>query len=276
MKKRKILLLLFLLCYLSDLAFTQSLSILDNNQDRLISSKLDNGYSIENDSIKIRKFRLGLSGEIEATIHNKLDTNLFANVIDVIKLGLTADYLLSEKWNLHADFLVKRTNEDLVVQVDSVDGDMRDFDFGFGLVEVNHFYRLNEFYFFESALVLSRKINKRHSLGLGVGMSYLFGIKGQLVKNQRKIINNRANGELKIVDMDGVINEGTWEKGEEIITSLLSFIQLRYDFRSAQNSTLFLKLNGRYDSDNYLQRPWLTEQDKFLQVAASLGLNYQF
>ena len=256
MIKRKAFLTLILICYLFNLAFAQAIS------------------TIESDSIQSRKFRLDLSAEVEATVYNKIDTSIFKNVVDVVKLGFTTDYLISEKWNLHADFLVKRTKEDLIVPIDSTEGNMSDFDFG--LIEINHFYRLNKFYFFETALILNRKISERHSLGLGVGMSYLLTIKGQLVRNQRKIVNNRTNGELKIVDVDGVINEGIWDKDEEIVTSLLSFMQIRYDFKSSQNSTVFLKLNGRYDSDNYLQRPWLTEQDKFLQIAASLGFYYQF
>jgi len=217
--------------------------------------------------LKPKKLRLGWSAEI--VVGEKNYGDYVAIALISFRTGLTADYKLNRKLDLHFDLLGRREAESIVTRVN--EGEAQGGKaYGFGVTEITNLYRFKTQYFVESAALLRYKINQRHAIGVGIGAKYLFSVRADILQRSKDAQFNFDNYEVSFIERDEVINSGWWEK--ESTKDLLPFGQLRYDFRTTRHSTLFFKMNAEYN------RTWLQRGDlpRRFRLETSLGFNYQF
>lgn len=216
--------------------------------------------------LKPKKIRYGWS--IGAVVRRELSPDTTLNTLAALRAGLTLDYQLSKKWDVHFDLLGQYTPQtvDAYLEQDTLNSGLK---YGFGVTGISHSYRLKTQYFLEGLALLRFKINERHGIGLGVGLRYLLSVRGDLIEKNSTIqfINEPA-----FVTTEQVVASGWWQK--ENTQDILPFLQLRYDYRMNQNSSLFLKLNTEYNSGWYTDPRVLSKNN--LKLETSFGFNYQF
>lgn len=219
--------------------------------------------------VKSKKLRLGWSAE--AVVREELIGDYIATTVASVRTGLTMDYKLSKRWDLHFDLLGRRETSESVkfVNVTEPQGGKA---YGFGVTEITNLYRFKTQYFVEGVGLFRYKLHERHALGAGIGVKYLLSVQADLIQRRKEAVFNFENYSVFFDNRDEVIDSGWWEK--ESTRDLLPFAQLRYDFRPSRNFTLFFKLNGEYNIGWYLEP--LIDEAKTVRLETSFGVNYQF
>lgn len=219
--------------------------------------------------VKPQKLRLGWSAE--AVVREELIGDYIATTVASVRTGLTMDYKLSKRWDLHFDLLGRREMSESVkfVNVTEPQGGKA---YGFGVTEITNLYRFKTQYFVEGVGLFRYKLHERHALGAGIGVKYLLSVQADLIQRRREAVFNFENYIVFFDNRDEVIDNGWWAK--ENTRDLLPFAQLRYDFRPSRNFTLFFKVNGEYNIGWYLEP--LIDEIKTLRLETSFGVNYQF
>ena len=219
--------------------------------------------------LKPKKLRLGWSAE--AVVRRELLSDSTNTTLASFQTGLTLDYKLSKRWDVHFDLLGRRESEELITRTNFEDQETGK-AYGFGVTEITSLYRFKTQYFLESAALFRYKLNERHAIGVGVGAKYLLSVRADIIQRNKEAEFNFDDYEVQFVNRDEVIDSGWWEK--KYTKDLLPFVQLRYDYRTTSNATLFFKMNAAYDAGWY-RGPLTSYQSQFL-LETSFGFNYQF
>jgi len=181
---------------------------------------------------------------------------------------------LSKKWDFHIDLLGRRDARELTIGVNS-DDPQGGKVYGFGLINISYLYRFKAQYFLESTALFRYKLNERHAIAGGIGAKYLYSVKSDIIQKTEGKELNFADYKVIFTNEEEVIESGWWEK--ESTQDLLPFVQLRYDYRTTRNASLFFKLNAEYNRTWY---PIIDGEPRFrdrhFQLETSFGFNYQF